>query len=123
MFWKLYWPVITLRMCPLGPNTVQCSLYIMCKTILFGSWYGINCVNSHRIKNSPIKRWGWLYGIEMDSYKSWFLDGRPDGIWNKHKFLRAGVSIRMCMCLIFWVLNIHIPLYLDSRGKPFFPDF
>ena len=31
------------------------------------------------------------------------------------------VSQIACVCVSFFlVLNIHIPLYLDSRGKPFF---
>ncbi len=40
-----------------------------------------------------------LYGMEMDVYKSRFLDGCPDGIMYKHKILRAGVSNCMRMCL------------------------
>ncbi len=60
------------------------------------------------------------YGMEMDLYKSRFLNERPDGVWYKHKISWAGVSSCMRMCLIFLVLNIDIPLHLDSRGKPFF---
>ncbi len=32
----------------------------------------------------------------------------------------AGVSNRMHQCLNFFVLNVHIPAYLGSRGKPLF---
>ncbi len=63
---------------------------------------------------------GWLYGMELDLYKSWFLDGCPDGIWYKNETIQARVSNCMHMCLIFFVLNVHIPLYLGSRRKPFF---
>ncbi len=43
--------------------------------------------------------------------------------WYKNEIVRAGVSNRMCQCLIFLVLNVHIPVYLGSRGKPFFQNF
>ncbi len=40
--------------------------------------------------------------MEMDLYKSQFLDGCPDGIWYKNEIIRAGVSNCMCKCLIFF---------------------
>jgi hypothetical protein len=56
----------------------------------------------------------------MDLYKSWFLDGRPDGSGTKTKPYKH-VSQIACMCVSFFlVLNVHIPLYLGSRRKPFF---
>ena len=58
---------------------------------------------------------GWLYGMEMDLYKSRILDG----VLVQNKILWAGVSNRMHQCLNFLVLNVHIPTYLGSRGKPF----
>ncbi len=39
MFWELHWPVKTLHMRPLGPDTVQCNHYILFITTPFGSWY------------------------------------------------------------------------------------
>ncbi len=44
--------------------------------------------------------WCWLSGMEMDLYKSRFLDGHSDGIWYKNKIVQAGVSNCMRMCLI-----------------------
>ncbi len=40
--------------------------------------------------------------------------------WYKNKIVRAGVSNCVRQCLNFLVLNVHIPTYLGSRGKPFF---
>ncbi len=62
---------------------------------------------------------GWLYGMEMDFHKSRILDG----VLAQKQNLRAGVSNCMHQCLNFLVLNVHIPAYLGSRGKPFFLNF
>ncbi len=43
--------------------------------------------------------------------------------WYKNKIELAGVSNCMRQCLNFLVLNVHIPAYLGSRGKPFFWNF
>ncbi len=43
--------------------------------------------------------------------------------WYKNEIIRAGVSNCMRQCLNFLVLNVHIPAYLGSRGKPFFCNF
>jgi hypothetical protein len=63
------------------------------------------------------------YGMEIDLYKSRFLDGRPDGIWYKHKILRAGVSNCMCMCLIFLGTKHTHSFVPGLKGEAFFPDF
>jgi hypothetical protein len=64
-------------------------------------------------------KWGWLFGMEMDhiSLKSRMVS------WYKHEIVRAGVSNCMRQCLNFLVINVHIPAYLGSRGKPFFWNF
>ncbi len=66
---------------------------------------------------------GWLYGMEMDLYKSRFLDGGPDGIWYKHEILRAGVSNCMRMCLIFFGTKHTHSFVPGLKGEAFFPDF
>ncbi len=43
--------------------------------------------------------------------------------WYKNEIVLAGVSNYMHQCLNFLVLNVHIPAYLGSRGKPFFQNF
>jgi hypothetical protein len=70
-----------------------------------------------------VPKGGWLYGMEMDSYKSPFLDGRPDGIWYKHEILRAGVSNRMRMCLIYFGTKLTHSFVPGLKGAAFFPDF
>jgi hypothetical protein len=40
--------------------------------------------------------------------------------WYKNEIVRVGVSNCMRQCLNVLVLNVHIPVYLGSRGKPFF---
>ncbi len=35
--------------------------------------------NSHLLGRIHTFCWGWLHGMEVDLYKSWFLDGCPDG--------------------------------------------
>ncbi len=58
--------------------------------------------------------------MEMDLYKSRILDGVLISSGTKTK-LYEPVSQIACFCvLIFFVLNVHIPEYLGSRGKPFF---
>jgi hypothetical protein len=62
---------------------------------------------------------GWLYGMEMDLYKSQFLDGvlvQKKNCTSRCLKLHASVSQ-------FLGLNVHIPAYLGSRGKPFFETF
>ncbi len=61
---------------------------------------------------------GWLYGMEMDSYKSQILDG----VLVQNEIVQASVSNCMRQCLNDLVLNIHIPAYLGSRGKPFYSE-
>ncbi len=63
------------------------------------------------------------YGMEMDSYKSWFLDERPDGIWYKHEILQASVSSCMCMCLNFFGTKHRHSFAPGLKGEAFFPDF
>jgi hypothetical protein len=55
----------------------------------------------------------------MDSYKSPFLDGCPDGSGTKTKTYKP-VSQIVRPISNFLLLNVHIPAYLVSRGKPFF---
>jgi hypothetical protein len=43
--------------------------------------------------------------------------------WYKTKIVQAGVSNCMHQCLIVLLLNVHIPAYLGSRGKPFLQNF
>jgi hypothetical protein len=54
--------------------------------------------------------------MEMDSYKSQI----SDSVLVQKQNRRAVVSNCMRQCLNFLVLNVHIPAYLGSRGKPFF---
>jgi hypothetical protein len=54
--------------------------------------------------------WKWI----CISLESWMVS------WYKNKIVRASVSNCMHQCLNCLVLNIHIPMYLGSRGKPFF---
>ncbi len=58
--------------------------------------------------------WKWI----RISLNSWMVVLMESGI--KMKFYKP-VSQIACLCVSFFlVLNIHIPLYLDSRGKHFF---
>jgi hypothetical protein len=57
--------------------------------------------------------WTWI----RISLKSWMVS------WYKNEIVQAGVSNCMRQCLNFLVLNIHVPAYLGSRGKPFFQNF
>jgi hypothetical protein len=57
--------------------------------------------------------------MEMDLYKSQILDGVLMVLVQK-QILQAHVSNCMARVSIFLVLNVHIPAYLGSRGKPFF---
>jgi hypothetical protein len=43
--------------------------------------------------------------------------------WYKNEIVQAGVSNCMHQYLNFLGLNVHIPAYLGSRGKPFFQNF
>ncbi len=61
--------------------------------------------------------------MEMNSYKSQFSDGCPDGIMYKHKILQAGVSNRMRMCLIFFGNKYTHSFVPGLKGEAFFPDF
>ncbi len=57
------------------------------------------------------------------SLESWM--GCPDGSGTKTKSYEL-VSQIACVsrqCLNFLVLNVHIPAYLGSRGKPLFRNF
>jgi hypothetical protein len=54
--------------------------------------------------------WKWI----CISLKSWMVS------WYKNNIIQASVSNCMRQCFNFLVLNIHIPTYLGSRGKPFF---
>jgi hypothetical protein len=58
--------------------------------------------------------------MEMDSYKSQFLDGHPDGIWYKHKILQAGVSNCMRMCLIYFGTKHTHSFVPELKGEAFF---
>ncbi len=68
----------------------------------------------------PFEKRGWLYGMDMDLYKSWFLDGCPDGSGTKTKPYEHVSQIACLFVSFFWVLNVHIPLYLGSRRQSFF---
>jgi hypothetical protein len=57
--------------------------------------------------------WKWI----RISLESWMVS------WYKNKIVQASVSNCMCQCLKFLVLNVLIPAYLGSRGKPFFQNF
>ncbi len=52
----------------------------------------------------------------MDSYKSRFLDGSPDGIWYKTKIVQAGVSNCMRTCLIFFGTK-RTPSFVPGRKE------
>jgi hypothetical protein len=56
----------------------------------------------------------------MDLYKYRFLDGCPDGSGTKTKLYAPMSQIVRARISILLVLNVHIPMYLGSRGKPFF---
>jgi hypothetical protein len=58
------------------------------------------------------------YGMEMDSYKSQILDGVL--VRTKMKFYEPLSQIACVGVSIIFVLNVHIPTCLGSRGKPFF---
>jgi hypothetical protein len=60
------------------------------------------------------------YGMEMDSHKSRILDGVLMGSGTKTKLYEPVSQIACVIVSIFFVLNVHIPAYLGSRGKPFF---
>jgi hypothetical protein len=49
--------------------------------------------------------WKWI----RISLESWMVS------WYKNQIVQAGVSNRMRQCLIFLVLNVHIPTYLVSN--------
>ncbi len=57
--------------------------------------------------------WKWI----CISLKSWIVS------WYKNEIVRADVSNCMCQCHNFLVLNVHIPAYMGSMGKPFFRNF
>jgi hypothetical protein len=58
--------------------------------------------------------WTWIH-ISLDSWMVILMESGTNT-----KFYKP-VSQIACVCVsFFWVLNIHIPLYLDSREKPFF---
>jgi hypothetical protein len=58
--------------------------------------------------------------MEMDLYKSQILDGGPDGSDTNMKLYKQVSQIACISVSIILVLNVHIPAYLGSRGKPFF---
>ena len=60
--------------------------------------------------------WKWIH-ISLDS---WMVVLMESGI--NTKFYDPVSQIASICVSIFLVLNIHIPLYLDSRGKSFFLD-
>ncbi len=57
-----------------------------------------------------VMAWKWI----RISLESWMVS------WYKNEIVQGGVSNCMHQCLIFWVLKVHIPAYLGSRGKSFF---
>jgi hypothetical protein len=57
--------------------------------------------------------WKW----SRISLESWMVS------WYKNEIIQASVLNCMRQCLNFLVLNIHIPAYMGSRGKPFFQNF
>ncbi len=72
-----------------------------------------------QLNGKIIMKRGWLYRMEMDSYKSRILDGVLVKKWNRmSRCLKLHVSVSQ-----FLVLNVHIPAYLGSRGKPFLWNF
>jgi hypothetical protein len=75
-------------------------------------------VNSYFIRICIV--FGVGYGMEMDSYKSQILDGVLMGSGTKTKLYKPVSQIACASVSIFFVLNVHIPTYLDSRGKHFF---
>ncbi len=57
--------------------------------------------------------WEWIC-ISLESWMvSWWF-------WYRNKIVWARVSYCMACISIFLVLNVHIPTYLGTRGKPFF---
>jgi hypothetical protein len=69
---------------------------------------------------SDLSYWGWLYGMEIDMFKSRILDGVLMGSGTKTKSYEPVSQIACVIVSIFFVLNVHISAYLGSRGKPFF---
>jgi hypothetical protein len=58
--------------------------------------------------------------MEIDLYKSQISDGGPMGSGTKTKSYEPVSQIACVSVSIFFVLNVHIPAYLGSRGKHFF---
>ncbi len=65
---------------------------------------------------------GWLFGMEMDLYKSQILDGNPDGIWYKNEIVRVGVSNCMHMCLISFGTKHTHSLVPGIKEEALIPD-
>ncbi len=63
--------------------------------------------------------WGWLYGMEMDSYKSRFLDGSPDGYGTTlYSFLYTwgsrGIPIFGLTDFLFWCGDITVRIHIKN---------
>jgi hypothetical protein len=58
--------------------------------------------------------------MEMDSFKSQILNGVLMGSGIKMKSYKPVSEIECVSVSIVFVLNVHIPTYLGSRGKHFF---
>ncbi len=90
--------------------------------------YFMTTTNSNKgsidTKNLPQRIIGQWKGVGYMAWK-WIRISLKSRMvsWYKNKIVRAGVSNCMRQCLNFLVLNVHIPAYLGSRGKPFFWNF
>ncbi len=84
------------------------------------TWPNIMYAMHQTAKYSSDPRWGWLYGMRMDSYKSQFSDGCPVVSGKKTKSQEPVSQYVQTRVSILLVLNVHIPAYLGSRGSPFF---
>ncbi len=58
--------------------------------------------------------------MDMDSYKSRILNGFLMGSGTKTKSYKPVSQIACVSVSIFFLLKVHIPAYLGSRGKHFF---
>jgi hypothetical protein len=103
-------------------------IYILCVTYLSHEWENdvtkqINWIQIGAIQQTPLC---WHEkGVGYDMAWKWIrisLESRMVS-WYKNEIIRAGVSNCMRQCLNFLLLNVHIPAYMGSRGKPFFLNF
>ncbi len=57
----------------LHPRTIWSSYVGAASSVPWFGWTGLSTFQEFAGRKRMF--WGWLYGMEMDSYKSWILDG------------------------------------------------